>query len=173
MSVSAWIEAFGGRITDADYELLRQTPPVATYFTSGGRLLLSPPVTVLVAMGLAALARLDGSRLAWAAALAISVHASVVLALQQLVATPLHYLRESLTSPTNLAVFLPGFEDGSLGARLFGTVDVFGLWWIWLLAVGLAAATGRPARRYAGRLVLFYVGVAAAVAAAMAVSGGS
>ena len=66
------------------------------------------------------------------------------------VATPLHYLRESLTSPTNLAVFLPIFDDGTVPARLLGAVDLFGLWWVWLLALGLHAAAGRPARRYLG-----------------------
>jgi hypothetical protein len=126
-----------------------------------------------VAAGLALLARLDGTRLSAAAALAVSAHAAVALALQQLVAVPLHYLRESLSSPTNLAVFLPGLEDGTVGARLFSAVDVFGLWWIWLLAIGVAAATGRPARRYLARLLVVYLGVAAGVAAVMALAGGS
>jgi Yip1 domain len=167
------IEAFGGRVDDAEYETLRRSPPLGTYFASGGRVLLAPPVTVLVAVGLGLLARIDGAALSLGPALAVSVHASVVLALQQLVATPLHYLRESLTSPTNLAVFLPGLEDGTVGARLFGAVDIFGLWWLWLLALGVAAATGRPARRYLARLLVVYVAVAAGVAVAMALSGGS
>ena len=160
------IEAFGGSVDEAAYDALRESPPLAAYFTSGGRLLLAPPVTLAVAAGLTLLARLDGSTLPAAAALAISVHASVALALQQLVATPLHYLRESLTSPTNLAVFLP-VDDGTVAARLFGMVELFGLWWIGLLALGLAAATGRRARRYAGWLLLGYLAVAAALAGIM------
>ena len=67
-----------------------------------------------------------------------------VLALQQVVATPLHYVQESLTSPTTVAGLLRTFDEGSWPARLFGTIDVFGLWWIWLLSLGLAAATGKP-----------------------------
>lgn len=166
-------EAFGGRVDDAEYEVLRRSPPVAAYFTSGGRLLLAPPVTLVVAAGLIILARLDGASLSALAALAVSVHASVVLAVQQLLSTPLLYLRESLTSPTTLAGLLPGVEDGTVAARLFGAVDLFGLWWIWLLAWGVAAATGRPARRYVSRLLVVYLGVAAAIAAVMTLSGGS
>ena len=64
------------------------------------------------------------------------------------------------------------FDEGSWPARLFGTIDVFGLWWMWLLSVGLAAATGKPARRYLWRLLAVYVGVAAIVAAVFAVFGG-
>jgi hypothetical protein len=166
------VEAFGGRVDDAQYDALRQSPPWDAYVTSGGRLLLSPPVTLLVAAGLVVLARIDGSSLPFAAALAVTVHASVPLGIQQLVATPINYVTESLTSPTNLAARL-GLEDGTLGARLLGAIDLFGLWWIWLLAVGVTAATRRPVRRYVARLLLVYGSVAAALAAGMTLSGGS
>ena len=165
-------EALGGRVDDAAYDRLRSDPPVSIYLTSGGRLLLTPPVTILVAAGLVALARFDGARVTFVTALAIAVHATVVLAVQQVVATPLHYVNESLTSPTNLAGLLRVFDEGSVPARLLGTIDVFGLWWMWLLAVGLAAATGRPARQYIWRLLAVYVGVAAIVAAVFALLGG-
>lgn len=164
-------EALGGRIDDAEYDRLQAAPPVSIYLTSGGRLLLTPPITLLVAVGLMALGRLDGVRLSYAVALAIVVHATVVLALQQIVATPLHYIAESLTSPTNVAGVLRVFDEGTVLARLFGAIDVFGLWWLWLMSVGLAAASGKPARRYAWRLLAVYVGVAAVVAAVFAVLG--
>jgi hypothetical protein len=164
-------EALGGRVDDAAYERLKAAPPVSIYFTSGGRLLLTPPVTLLVAAGLVALARFGGARVTFVTALAIAVHATVVLALQQVVAAPFHFVNESLTSPTNLAGVLRLFDEGSVPARLFGTIDVFGLWWMWLLAVGLAAATGRPARQYLWRLLAVYLGVAAIVAAVFAVFG--
>ncbi len=157
-------EALGGRVDDAAYAGLKAEPPVSIYLTSGGRLLLTPPMTLLVAVGIAWLARLDGARMTFVTALAIAVHATVVLAVQQVVATPLHYLQESLTSPTNVAGLLRVFDEGSVPARIFGAVDVFGLWWLWLLALGLAAATGRPARRYLWRLVAVYAGIAAIVA---------
>ncbi len=166
-------EALGGRVDDAAYDRLRSDPPVSIYLTSGGRLLLTPPVTLLVAAGLVGLARFDGARVTFVTALAIAVHATVVLALQQVVAAPLHYVNESLTSPTNVAGMLRVFDEGSVPARLFGTIDVFGLWWMWLLAVGLAAATGRPARRYIWRLLAVYLGMAAIVAAVFLALGGA
>ncbi len=166
-------EALGQRVDDASYARLQADPPVSTYWTSGGRLLLTPPVTLLIAAGLMVLARLDGAQLGYRTALAIAVHATVILAVQQIVATPVHYLYESLTSPTNLAGILRLFDEGSLPARLFGTIDVFGLWWMWLLSLGLAAAAGKPARRYAVQLLAVYVGIAAVVATLFAVLGGS
>ncbi|MEW6320906.1 MAG: YIP1 family protein [Acidobacteriota bacterium] len=166
------VEAFGGTVDDAAYAALQAAPPVAAYLGGGGRLLLNPAVTLLVAAGLWVLARADGTRARPAQALAVAVHASVVLVVGQIVATPLHYLRESLTSPTNLAVLVPALDEGSLAARFLGTIDVFGLWWTGLLAIGMAALTGRPARRYLVRLVGVYVAVAAVMATALAVAGG-
>ena len=165
-------EAVGGRVDDAEYARLQANPPLTVYLTSGGRLLLTPPVTILVAAGLLVLGRLDGGALSFVTALAIAVHATVVLAVQQLIATPVHYAYESLTSPTTLAGILRVFDEGTWPARLFGAIDVFGLWWMWLLSLGLAAATARPARRYLWRLLAVYVGVAALVAAVFAVLGG-
>lgn len=164
-------EALGQRVDDAAYARLQADPPVSIYWTSGGRLLLTPPLTLLIAAGLVVLARLDGVQVRYVTALAIAVHATVVLAVQQVVATPVHYLFESLTSPTNLAGIIRVFDEGSIPARLFGTIDIFGLWWMWLLSLGLAAVAGRPARRYAVRLSAVYVGVAAVVAAVFAVMG--
>ncbi len=164
-------EAMGGRVDDATYARLQNDPPVSIYLTSGGRLLLTPPVTMVVALGVMALSRRDGAAVTFVTALALAVHATVVLAVQQVVATPLHYLYESLTSPTNVAGLLRVFDEGSWPARLFGSIDVFGLWWMWLLAVGIAAATGKPARRYIGQLLAVYLGVAAIVAAVFAVLG--
>ncbi len=165
------IEALGGRVDDAAYAAFQAHPPLYVYLTSGGRLLLTPLATLLVAAGLVAVARLDGATVRYVVALAVTVNATVVLAVQQVVATPLHFVRESLTSPTNLAGLLPMLEEGTWPARLVGSIDVFGLWWIWLLALGLGAATGRPGRRYAWRLLVVYVGIAAVVAAVFAVMG--
>jgi len=165
------IEALGGRVDDVAYAALQANPPWLVYLTSGGRLLLTPEITLLVAAGLLALAALDGVKVRYGVALAVTVHASAVLALQQVVATPMHFVRESLTSPTTIAGRLPMLEEGSVAAGILGSIDIFGLWWVWLLALGLSAATGRPARRYLARLVMAYVGVAALVAAVFAVLG--
>jgi hypothetical protein len=103
----------------------------------------------------------------------VAVHASAALVAQQLAATPLHFVRESLTSPFNLAALLPFFDEGSLPARFFGTVELFGLWWVWLLALGCAALAGRQARHFVLPLLGIYVGVAGVIAALVVLTGGS
>lgn len=164
------VEAVGGTVDDAEYSALQAHPPYWIYFSSGGRALLFPAVTLGVAAGLYVwLGRGRG----FVAALNVSIFASVALVLQQLVATPLHMVRESLTSPFNLAALLPFFDEGSLPARFFGTVELFGLWWVCLLAVGCAALAGRRAREFLVPLFGVYVAVAAVVAGLVVLTGGS
>lgn len=166
-------EALGGQVSDAQYAAWQAQPPWRIYFSSGGRLLLLPVTTLVVAAALYLWVRRRTAAVRFAAALSVAVHASVVLVLQQLVATPLHVVRESLTSPFNLAALLPFFDEGSLPARVLGTVEVFGLWWALVLAMGVAALTGRRVRAAAGPIVAAYLGVAAAVAGAVVLIGGS
>ena len=167
------IETFGGTVDDALHSVLLANPPYWVYFTSGSRTLLIPVVTLAAAAGCWLAARSAGSPARFVQALSVAVHASVVLALGQLVATPIHYVRESLTSPLNLGAVLPLVEEGTAAGRFFGVVDLFAVWWLGLLAVGLAALTGRPARRYAMSFAAVYVGFAAVMAGVIAALGGT
>jgi hypothetical protein len=166
-------ETLGGVITDEQYAELQAQPPWWVYFTSGGRTLLAPPVTVLAAVGLWMAARREGAAASLAQALALSVYSSVVLVIGQLLATPLHYVRESLTSPLNMAAILPLMEEGTLPARFFGTLDFFALWWMGLLALSLSVLTGRRMGRYLWQLVALYLIFAATMAGLIAVMGGN
>jgi hypothetical protein len=167
------VEALGGTVDDERYAAMRANPPLLAYVSGGGRLLLTPPVTLAVAMGLILLARRDHVEASVSQALAISVFALVPLALGNAAATPLHYIRESLSSPFNLAALVRVADEGTWAARLLGSVELFGLWWTWLLAVGLAAITKQPSRRYLAWLVVIYVGIAAIFSAAPMMFGGA
>jgi len=164
------VEAVGGVVDDGTYAALQARPSYWIYLASGGRALLFPAVTLAVA---AALFVWVGRRRGFVSSLCVAVHANVALVAQQLVATPLHVVRESLTSPFNLAALLPFFDEGSVPARLLGTIEIFGLWWVWLLAIGCAVLTGRRAREFVLPLGGVYVGVAAIIAGLVVLTGGS
>ena len=51
---------------------------------------------------------------------AVVVHSAVVSAVGTVIMTPVNYFRESLSSATNLGVFLPFLPEGSFLARLAG-----------------------------------------------------
>ena len=164
------VETFGGQVSDAEYSALQASPPWWVYVASGGRMLLMPLTTVAVAALLVAVARAAGKTATLHQAMAIAVYASVPLLIGQVIATPLHYVRESLTSPLNLAAVLPLMDEGTVPARFFGTIDVFAVWWAGLLAVGLAALTGQRARHYAWRIAAVFLVFAAITATIIAVS---
>jgi Yip1 domain len=167
------VEAFGGTVTDDQYAALQARPPWWVYFTSGGRLLLTPVVTIVVAGVIWWAARAAGTAASWSQALSMTVHANVVLLLGQLIATPLHIVRESLTSPLNLAAILPFMEEGTLRARFFGSLDFFALWWAVLVAMALSVLTGRRVGHYAWRVTAVYAAFAGVIAAAIGVLGGA
>jgi hypothetical protein len=104
--------------------------------------------------------------------LAVAAHAGAVLALRQVVAAPLTYMRESTASATSLIVWAPALEETSALARFLGLLDVFVIWWAIVLAIGAAALYRRPVRPLAGTFVGIYVGVATALAAVMAAAAG-
>jgi hypothetical protein len=162
------IESLGGTVSDAHYEQMQAAPPWWVYFTSGGRLLLFPLTTLAVAALLVPTGHATMTQ-----AVALAVHASVPLVIGQVIATPIHYVRESLTSPLNLAAVLPLIEAGSLPARFFGTIDLFAVWWAGLLAVGLSVLTGQRASRFAWRLAALFLVFAAVSATVTAAMGGA
>ena len=166
------VESLGGRVDDGAYAGLQAAPPTWVYFTSGGRTLLTPPITLAVGAGLFVWLR-RGAPVTFVQCLSLSVHATAALVVQQVVATPLHLLRESLTSPFNLAALLPFFDEGSAAARFLGTIEIFGLLWVFLLAVGCAVVSERRTLGFIGPLLGTYAGVAAGVAGAGLLTGGS
>lgn len=105
--------------------------------------------------------------------LAIVGHAGVILALRQVIAAPLTYTRETLAGPMTMRVFFAMFDDASLAARFFAAIDLFVVWWIILLAVGMSVLYARPAGRLACVFVGAYVTLSTVVTIVMAAVGGT
>ena len=70
--------------------------------------------------------------------LAVVVHASAILAVGSLVAAPINYARESLGGATSLGMVMPAFGESTFPARLLGALDIFVIWWVVLVAMGLS-----------------------------------
>jgi hypothetical protein len=105
--------------------------------------------------------------------LAVTVHAGVILALRQVVATPINYARETLASPATMTAFAPMLDEGSPAARFLGAIDLFVVWWLVVLAIGVAVLYRRNARATVTAFVGAYIGFAVLLAIAMVVSGGT
>lgn len=167
-----WL-AFGRPVDDAQYARFEAMSAHGAVYAVA-RALASGP---LLAFGLSALlftvfSRVGG-RASYRQVLAIVVHASVILALRQALAAPVAYTRETMASPTSMVLFFTMLDEASPAARFFGIIDLFVLWWVVVLAVGMSMLYRRPARPIILAFVGSYVGCAAAAAVAMAVIGGA
>src|SRR5262249_42044836 len=127
----------------------------------------------LAGLLLLVLNRATGRRASYVQVLAVVCYAGVILTLRQLIATPIDYIRESIASPTTLIQFFTMLDEASATARFLGVIDLFVVWWIVVLAIGVSVLYQRPARRLALVFAGAYVVLALLAALAMAASGGT
>ena len=115
----------------------------------------------------------DNQAVSFSQVLSVVVYASVILALRQIVAAPVSYARESTASATSLGGWFTAIDETSPVGRFVGALDVFVVWWVVVLAVGVAICTGGRHARLAAAFLGVYVGLALLLAATMTVLGGT
>jgi len=104
---------------------------------------------------------------------AVVVHSGVILAALSLFSTPLAYARQTLTSATNLGVFVPFLDESSFVARMLGSIDLIYVWWIISLAIGLGVLYRRRTGPIATTLLIVYVSIGAIIAAIKTATSGA
>ena len=163
--------AFGQEVDDARYaefkDLSRQgaTYGVLTQLARG-------PVAAVALAGLLAMA-LGRQKASYRQVLAVVVYSTVILTVRELVTAPINYVRESIASPTTLIQLFPVTNASSPVARVLGLFDLFVLWWLTVLAVGLSVIYARPGWPIAAALYGVYAGIAVGLAVTMALLGGT
>jgi hypothetical protein len=165
------LESFGAVITDERYETLRRLVPYRPVIGASIIVIGWPCGWAALA---AVLQRIGGARrrIPFAKLLTVVVHASAVFALQSVVATPINYARESLGGATSLGMVVPAFAESSFPARLVGAVDLFIVWWMVLVAIGLSMLYESRALPIARWMFGAYAAAAAALALTQTLRGG-
>jgi hypothetical protein len=175
------LESFGVVVTDDTYETLRAMVPYrpmvsAALIAVGWPILWVSAARLLVGVcdRIVGPPRRSDESLARrrAQALTIVVHASAIFAVRAMVATPINYARESLGGATSLSLIMPAFGESTFPARLFGAVDVFVVWWVVLVALGVSILYQTRTLPIAKWLFGAYAGGAAALALTQALRGG-
>ena len=162
------MQQFGVRMSDAQYAQMqaRMQGPAALVFTSLGTFFFVP----LVAVGasgivIAVFNAVLGGNATFKQVFAVVVHAQFLSALQSLFVFPMDYAKESLSSPTSLTVFLPFLDEGSFAARSLGSIDLFRIWFIVNLAIGIGVLYKRRTTPIATSLLAVYAVIALVIAA--------
>jgi len=160
------MESFGMKLTDAQYDRMEQTARFAPYTGAIGQIVgLTIAALVISGLALAIFNAIMGGDASFKQVFSIVVHSGVVVTLSQLFNLPLAYARESLSSATNLAVFLPFLDENSFVARFLGSIDLFQIWWITTLAIGFGVLYRRRTAPIATTMFAIYGGIALVIAA--------
>jgi hypothetical protein len=166
------MEAFGSRLSEAQMRQVTQSfearAAYAPLYAVGG-ILVGLPLTVAVVAGLGMLVFNVGlgGEATFRQLFAIVAYSRVISLLQTLFVTPLNFARESLSSATSLLVFFPMLDDAGFPGRLLGWIDLFRIWWIASLAIGLGVLYKRGSWPIAAVILALYVLFALAAAGVM------
>src|SRR5688500_3293644 len=167
------MESFGMTVSDQQYEGMRRGMAFAPYTTAGAVLVFTPIMTLAFA-GIMYLVFnvMMGGDATFKQMFAVFAHATVISTLAQLFTGPLNYFRGAVTSATNLAVLLPMIDPKSFAGRVLGMTDLFMIWYILVLAIGLAVLYRRRTQPIAWTLYGVYAAGVLVIAAVMSALGG-
>lgn len=167
------MESFGLTVSDQAYEGMRQGITSAPYTTAGAILVFSPIMTVIFTGIFFAVFSMLGGEASFRQLMAVMVHAGVITALQQLFTGPVNYFRGAVTSATSLAALLPMVDPTSFLGRALAMIDLFLLWYVLVLAIGLAVLYKRRTQPLAMALYGIYALIVVVFAAVMSRLGGA
>jgi Yip1 domain len=166
--------AFGQDVDDARYEQFQAFSRNAPLYGVAVALASGPVLTLAVAGLIFAMFRARSDRaVSFSQVLAVIAHASVILAIRQVVAAPISFAREATGGATSLGLWFPALDAASPIGRFVGVLDVFVIWWVVLVAIGVAVLYGRRARTLAAGFLGVYAGVALLLAVTMTALGGN
>ncbi len=168
------MESFGMKITDQQYERMEQGLERAPYFGSIGQIVtLSLAAVVISGLAIAVFNAFLGGDATFKQVFAIVAHSSVIIALSQLFTLPIGYARESMSGATNLGVFVQFLDESSFLARALGAIDLFIIWWLVSLAIGLGVLYRKRTAPIATTLIAIYVALGVVLAIVKSVVSGA
>ncbi len=166
------IESFGGSVNADMYEGIQRQAEYARVIQPVSMLIFGPVVTALFAALIYGVFAVLGGEARFKQVFAVVAHAGVVTSLQPLFTLPLNYQRQTMSSATNLGVFLPMLEEGSFLASLLGVIDLFYIWYVVVLGIGLAVLYRRRTTPIVVGLLAVLVTIGVVIAAVKLALGG-
>ncbi len=168
-------EAFGRPLDEEAYRNLESFAPNVRYAGAAITLVMVPVMTLAISgLLLAVFNVLLGGSGTFKQVAAVLSYAGAVSLVQQLFIFPLNYARESMSSATNLGVFVPFLDESNIASRFLGTIDLFIVWWLIVVAIGLGVLYRRKTAPIFWSFMGVYVVIALVIALVMrGASGGA
>jgi hypothetical protein len=166
-------EAYGRHLTQVQIDQIEKFAPYSVYVAPVFQLLFLGAGGLLIGgLAFAVFNAMLGADATFKQVFAVVCHSAVVLAALSLFTTPLSYARETLSSATNLGIFLPFLDESSFLARLLGSIDLIFIWWILSLAIGLGVLYRKRTGPIAITMFAVYVVIGMIIAAIKTASTG-
>jgi hypothetical protein len=170
----AQMQSLGFHVSDQMYQAMEKGGARMPYTTGIGVLIVSPIFALIVAGILFAVfnAGLAGEA-SFKQVLAIQTHAGPISAFSAVFTGIINYVRGSMDSVTTLGSLLPMLPEHSFAANLLDAVDVFRIWYIVVLSIGLAVLYRRRTSPIAISLLSVYGVIAIVIAVIKSRAGGA
>ncbi len=164
----AWLDAAtaAGPVSEQQLQGMETFAPFVGYFMMAVFLIVGPLFLVVISGILFAVfnAALGGDA-SFKQVFTVAVHAGPIGLLAQLFTVPLNYMRGTMSSSTNLGVLTQSMlDDSSFLAKLLGAIDIFIIWQLVVLAIGLAVLYRRRTQPIATSLFVLYAVIAVIIA---------
>lgn len=160
------MEKFGVTVTDQMYEGIVARQKYAIYTSFVGTF-ISFPIVLLILSGIfyAVFNAIMGGTAEFKQVMAVCAHSMVISATGAIFAGIMNFARGSIsTSVANLGMLLPMLPEKSFAANIAGAVDVFTIWWILVLSIGLGVLYKRKTSSVAIGLFSVFAVIATCVA---------
>jgi hypothetical protein len=158
------MESLGIDLPEEAWENIEAQIDRAPYFSLLGQVMFLAGAVVVAGLIMAVFTALLGGDATFRQAFAVVVHSGFVLALRGFFALPLMYAKGSMSGISNLTVFLPFLDDTSFVSRFLGVIELFAVWWLVNLAIGVGVLFKRKTEPIAIGFLITYVVVAVIIA---------
>jgi Yip1 domain len=169
------MKSMGFEVNDQMYDAMQKRSGSMPYTTGISILVVSPIMAVIFSGILFAIFNAAmGGEASFKQVFSVLAHAGVISAISTAFSGVIHYLRPGAAgSVANLGALLPMLSETSFAAHLLGMIDLFLIWYIIVLAIGLAVLYRRRTQPIAISLLSFYAVIAIAVALFKSRGGGA
>jgi len=168
------MQSFGFQVNDQMYENLQKGAGRLPYTTGISILVMTPIIAALFAGILFAIFNAAlGGEASYKQVYAVYIHSGVIGVVSAIISGAVNYFSGRVGSVTNLGALLPMLPEKSFGANLLGTVDIFIVWSVVVLAMGLAVLYKRRTQPIAITLLSIYAVIALVIAVVKSRAGGA
>ena len=156
----------GQPITDEAYAAMQKQGQYGPYLALIGSFVFVPFMAVIfTAILWAVFNTVLGGTASFKHVMAVLVHSQVISTLSAVIAAPIMYARGQVSASgiANLGALVP-LDESSFIAKFLGMIDLFAIWWVIVLAIGLATLYKRTTTGVATGLFVVYAVIALAFA---------